>query len=230
LGTTLTAVVTALAATAYVHAAQANGPMAGYVEATVSASPTFPPPATPTPDPTGTPTPDPTEPPIGICPVEPTPLPTDLPTVFPTDFPAALGVAGGFGVAGGVGVAAHAPVALADPGPFTCDDGEQIVTVSVDGKNVKIVIDAVQPTDTKCTIDPKSVTVVAPNNGKVNANGSVEIPYDKTKTDKITIKIEYEITCVDKGGVKTVKKQVATIEFTPPEGPVDIEAGPRPAR
>jgi hypothetical protein len=218
LGVTLAAVaVTALATVAYAQSAIAGDAVASPVARLTTADP--PPSLPPTPEPTGTPTEAPTgtptaeptgaptEPPVDECPIEPVPTPTELPEAPVWFAPARIG-------------------ALAAVGPVTCGNRHSRITVSWDGKNIKIVI-VPNPKFSNgiCVLDPNSVKVIQPQGATVNANGSVEVPYDKTKNAKIVITIEYTINCPS-GGFTTIIKDVATIEFTPPDGPLVVRNRP----
>ncbi|GIH03781.1 hypothetical protein Rhe02_18480 [Rhizocola hellebori] len=113
-------------------------------------------------------------------------------------------------------------------GPVTCEDIHSVITVSWDGTNIKIVIKPVADfAEGKCELVKASVKAVQPNNARVKDDGSVEVPYDKDKKEKITIKIEYDFKCTVGDFVITLKK-VVTIEFTPPDGPVVIKNKNRP--
>lgn len=163
-------------------------------------------------DPTASPGPEPTLP-------SPTPVPSDpagscgvpLPEPSPT------------GTGTGTGTEARSTILA---GPVTCDDGESVITVSWDGTNIKIVIAAAKTKEGSCELDPTSVKVTQPNNGTVDKNGVVTVPYDKDKKVKITIKIDYDLKCT-LGGENFVRKYTATIEFTPPDGPISIASKPR---
>jgi hypothetical protein len=150
---------------------------------------------TPTvPDPT--PTPTATEPPE-FCTLEPTPSPSLLRVTLAN------------------------PIAAA--GPVTCSNRHSIITVSWDGTNIKIVIKP-NPDFSRtltCTLDPKSVKVTEPKGATVDKDGVVTLPYDKDKKVKITIKIEYDINCTN-GDFTVPLRDVVTIEFTPPDGPIVV--------
>jgi hypothetical protein len=77
-------------------------------------------------------------------------------------------------------------------GPVTCEDIHSNITVSWDGAKIKIVIKPVDDfaSGGKCELVKASVKAVQPNNAVVKDDGSVEVPYDKDKKEKITIKIE----------------------------------------
>jgi hypothetical protein len=113
-------------------------------------------------------------------------------------------------------------------GPVTCENRHSFITVTWDGAKLTITIapnPAFAPTMV-CTLDTTKVKVTEPKGATVNADGSVTLPYDKTKVQKIVIRIEYRITCVA-GGFTTILDDVATIEFTPPDGPVVVRNRPR---
>jgi hypothetical protein len=113
-------------------------------------------------------------------------------------------------------------------GPVTCEHIHSVITVSWDGTNIKIVIKPVDDfANGKCELVKASVKATAPNNARVKDDGSVEVPYDKDKKEKITIKIEYDFKCTVGDLIITLKK-VVTIEFTPPDGPVVIKNKNRP--
>jgi hypothetical protein len=114
-------------------------------------------------------------------------------------------------------------------GPVTCEDIHSNITVSWDDPKIKIVIKPVDDfaSGVKCELVKASVKAVQPNNAVVKDDGSVEVPYDKDKKEKITIKIEYDFKCTVGDLVITLKK-VVTIEFTPPNGPVIIKNKNRP--
>ncbi len=174
-----------------------DGPAAGVVASSGEPLPPTPPPSA---NPTMPPTAPPTLPPL------PTPTPTDgqcpLEPLVATN------------------IALRAKVMA---GPVTCEDIHSVITVSWDGTKIKIVIKPVTDfAEGKCELVKASVKAVAPNNAVVKDDGSVEVPYDKEKKEKITIKIEYDFKCTVGDLVITLKK-VVTIEFTPPDGPVVIK-------
>ncbi len=179
----------------------AQGPAADNVVS--SGEPSQPP---PTANPTAPPTTTPTIPPL------PTPTPSD------EQCPLEPFIA--------TNVALRAKVMA---GPVTCEDIHSNITVSWDGTKIKIVIKPVDDfaSGGKCELVKASVKAVQPNNAVVKDDGSVEVPYDKDKKEKITIKIEYDFKCTVGELVITLKK-VVTIEFTPPDGPVVIKNKNRP--
>jgi hypothetical protein len=195
----LGAVLTAAAVAVTVVYAQAA--LAGGGPSTLTIAVTEQPTPTPPVPPSATPTPTPTPSPTasgGSCSVPTTPTPTT------TGFP---------------GLAALA-------GPVTCDDGESVIKVSWDGTNLTIVIAAATTKEGKCELDPKSVKVTEPKGATVDKDGVVTLPYDKDKKVKITIKIDYDLKCT-LGGDNFVRPYTATIEFTPPDGPISIGSKPR---
>lgn len=191
------AALAALASALYAQTAGASPAPAAGVAVTASPAPSEPAPSEPAPSPTPTasPAPDPSEP-AESCTFEPSPQP---------------------------GVLAGARAGI-DAGPVTCSNRHSIITVSWDGTNLKVVI---KPNPDfgggrlTCTLDPKSVKVTQPNNGTVDKDGVVTIPYDMDKKVKITIKIEYDINCAGNGFTVTLR-DVVTIEFTPPDGPIVV--------
>jgi hypothetical protein len=113
-------------------------------------------------------------------------------------------------------------VALVNNNEVLCKFKRSQDTISWDGAVLKIV-PAPNPrfgSGFTCVLDPKSVKVLQPGNATVKQDGSVEVPYDKTKKEKITIVITYEINCSAPGFTVAPLKEKLTIEFTPPDGPL----------
>jgi hypothetical protein len=199
------AALAAAAAVAFVSTgASALSAAGATVSGVASGEPSPPPTAYPPPPPTSEPTPPPL----------PTPTPSD--EQCPVEPFAATNIA-----------LRHAVMA----GPVTCEDIHSVITVSWDGTKIKIVMKPVDDfaSGGKCELVKTSVKAVEPNNAVVKDDGSVEVPYDKDKKEKITIKIEYDFKCtLDKLVIPLPK--VVTIEFTPPDGPVVIKNKNRPAK
>jgi hypothetical protein len=118
---------------------------------------------------------------------------------------------------------AHLPVALrADADEVTCKFRASQVTITWDGTNITIAPAAKRKFgNLRCALDPATVKVIEPQGAKVYKDGSIDVPYDRTANNKITIKIKYTVECPADGFTTTINESV-TIEFTPPDGPVVV--------
>jgi hypothetical protein len=123
----------------------------------------------------------------------------------------------------GVAIRVHPDAA----GPVTCTYRRAVVKVAWDGTNITVTLSP-NPNFSggNCKLDPKSVVANKPANAKVNADGTVTVPYDKAKAVAITIQIDFNIVCTA-GDLTITNKETTTIEFTPPDGPVVITEGGR---
>jgi hypothetical protein len=157
--------------------------------------------------------------PTGPAPTEPAPTTTAPVTPSPTVDPPGPGCDANSPI-GGHALGRSAAMA----GPVTCDDGEAAVTVGWDGKQLTITIAGADGSG--CALDPNSVKASEPKDAKVDNKGQVTLPYDPTKKAKITIKIDYDLTCLI-AGERVTRRNTATVEFTPPDGPVRIGSRPR---
>lgn len=198
-------ITVALAATAYLTAASATD-SAGLMARTAAIPSLDPTPSSLDPTPSETPsepTPSPSEP--TPSPSESTPVPDPgcpIESATPTD-PPALALATFTGTAHVSRVAAV--------GPVTCEDSFVKVTVKRDDKKLNISTEVTEEVAKGCKI--KDRTVVEPKGGKLNNDGTLDVPYG---ADPVTAVINVDVECT-LDGKTIVFKRVVTVTFTPPD-------------